>query len=548
MKVCPACGAEYADDAAFCARDRTPLRPTEGSHGLVGQIIGERYQVERRLGEGGMGEVYLARHVLMGRPCALKVMSPALSRDADALGRFNREATNASRITHPNVCAIYDFGLSPEGFVYLAMELVEGHTLTDVAVEAGVMPVARATAIVRQAAAGLQAAHDLGIVHRDLKPDNIMVVAGRTGDVVKLVDFGIAKAMAGGGEGGQRVTKTGFVVGTPEYMAPEQLAGDPLDGRADQYALALVFYRLVTGRLPFEGDSAHETMVKRLTTPPKPLAVARPETRFPGGLQAVMDRALARQPEERFPAVTEFAQALETAASGDAAATRVLAPPDESIPPTRVSRRPRRAAGLAVAAALVAVAGIVGLATLRGGDPRSGPGTGTDSATGVTSSPPSTTELTSNAAATPPSTPGTGVPADTTRRIAEPPQSGNRGGAPVETKTAEAPRVEPLAAPMDPAADTALPDIEDLDSPTLRPRALRLARLIYSAPRSAARRRASAAAYLAQGFIEQAKREPATGPGLLDSARYYARRAWELNPRPEYRSLLLVLGDTVPPR
>ena len=310
MKVCPVCGTEYGDDAAFCSRDRSPLALADSgkASGLVGQLIGERYQVERRIGEGGMGQVYLARHVLMGRACALKVMSPALSRDPDAVSRFNREATNASRITHPNVCAVYDFGLTADGMVYLAMEYVEGQALSDVLERSSPMPVARAAKLITQCAAGLEAAHELGIVHRDLKPDNIMVMSARDRETAKLVDFGIAKAIQG--DAGQRVTRTGFVVGTPEYMAPEQLAGDPLDGRSDQYALALVFYRAITGQLPFEGASVQETLVKRLTDPPRPLAAVRPDVPFPAGLQGVMDRALARDPEQRYPSVTAFAESI----------------------------------------------------------------------------------------------------------------------------------------------------------------------------------------------------------------------------------------------
>ncbi len=223
MKVCPVCGTEYGDESAFCSLDRSPLRPTDpaSGQGLVGQLIGERYQVERRLGEGGMGEVYLARHVLMGRASALKVMSRSLSRDPDAVSRFNREATNASRISHPNVCAVYDFGLTPDGLVFLAMEFVEGETLSALLNRAGPLSVQRAAELVAQCARGLQAAHDLGIVHRDLKPDNIMVVTGKDRDTAKLVDFGIAKATAVGT--GQQVTRTGFVVGTMGYLSPEQV-------------------------------------------------------------------------------------------------------------------------------------------------------------------------------------------------------------------------------------------------------------------------------------------------------------------------------------
>ena len=370
MKVCPVCGSEYGDEAAFCSRDRSSLRPVaaEPSAGLVGQLIGERYQVERRLGQGGMGEVYLARHVLMGRQCALKVMNQALSQDPDAVSRFNREATNASRISHPNVCAVYDFGLTPDGLVYLAMEFVEGRALSQLLEDSGPVPVRRAAELVTQCAHGLQVAHDLGIVHRDLKPDNIMVTPGKDREIVKLVDFGIAKAAETGS--GQRVTRTGFVVGTPEYMAPEQLAGDPLDGRSDQYGLALVFYRAITGVLPFEGSSVQETLVKRLTEPPRPLAVARPDVPFPAGLQGVMDRALARDPEARFPTVTAFAEAVSAITRGDAVVTRPLERPRAAaaLPPTRqTSRAPARAGIPFLVAGTATIAVVAGWVALRPG-------------------------------------------------------------------------------------------------------------------------------------------------------------------------------------
>jgi serine/threonine-protein kinase len=314
MKFCTACGSEYGDEVLFCNRDGTPLRPSGGATAdLVGQVIADRYHIQKKLGEGGMGQVYLAEHVKMGRRCAIKIMSPAMMKDPDAISRFNREAANASRIGHPNVCAIYDFGETPEGLIYLAMEFIEGRSLNGILDELGTLPLARAASIITQCADALQVAHDLEIVHRDLKPDNIMVISARGKDTVKVVDFGIAKAV--GAEGGaQKVTKTGFVVGTPEYMSPEQLAGDPVDGRSDLYSLALVFYRMLTGGSPFPADSQQETMIKRLTDDPLPLATARPDVRFPPRLQAVMDRALARSPEDRYASAAEFARDVRSVA------------------------------------------------------------------------------------------------------------------------------------------------------------------------------------------------------------------------------------------
>jgi len=307
MKICPVCSTEYADDVKFCPNDGQTLRSAAPASDLVGQVVADRYHVVKKLGEGGMGQVYLAEHVKMGRRSAIKVMNPAMVHDPDAVARFNREASNASRITHPNVCAIYDFGETPDGLIYLAMEFIEGEPLTDLLEREGALAVPRATAIFLQTADALQAAHDLGIVHRDLKPDNIMLSRKKGGgDTVKVVDFGIAKAV-GGDQAGQKVTKTGLVVGTPEFMSPEQLSGDTLDGRSDLYSLALVFYRMLIGKLPFEATSVQETMIKRLTDEPTKLAEARPDLSFPPGLQPVLDTALARTPMERYQSVAKFA-------------------------------------------------------------------------------------------------------------------------------------------------------------------------------------------------------------------------------------------------
>ena len=307
MKICPVCSTAYPDDVKFCPNDGQTLRSAAPANDLVGQVVADRYHVVKKLGEGGMGQVYLAEHVKMGRRSAIKVMNPSMVHDPDAVARFNREAANASRINHPNVCAIYDFGETPDGLIYLAMEFIEGEPLTDVLERDGALPLPRATAIFLQTAEALQAAHDLGIVHRDLKPDNIMLTGRKGGgDTVKVVDFGIAKAV-GGDQAGQKVTKTGLVVGTPEFMSPEQLSGDPLDGRSDLYSLALVFFRTLTGGLPFQATSVQETMIKRLTDEPTKLAAARPDLSFPAGLQTVLDTALARTPAERYQTVVKFA-------------------------------------------------------------------------------------------------------------------------------------------------------------------------------------------------------------------------------------------------
>jgi serine/threonine protein kinase len=289
---------------------------------LVGSIIAERYHVLKQLGAGGMGRVYLAEHVKMGRRSAIKVLHPAMARDAEAIGRFNREAANASRIDHPNVAAIYDFGETHDGLLYLAMQYIEGETLTRIVKANGALTPLRACDITRQAAEGLYAAHAMGIVHRDLKPDNIMVSTDGDGiDSVKVVDFGIAKAT---GEGSQGMTRTGVVVGTPEYMSPEQLAGEEVDGRSDLYSLALVAFNTLTGDLPFPAASTGTLIAMRLTEQPRSLAEVRPDIAWPHEVQTVMSRALEREARLRHPSTREFARALHAAIA--MMPTRVSAP------------------------------------------------------------------------------------------------------------------------------------------------------------------------------------------------------------------------------
>jgi eukaryotic-like serine/threonine-protein kinase len=342
QKICPTCGTEYPLSERFCPRDGTALRATAAGNDLMGTVVAERYHIIKKLGEGGMGQVYLAEHVKMGRKSALKVMNPGMNQDADAIARFNREAANASRLNHPNICAIYDFGETPDGLIYLAMEFIEGQSLTSLIEKTGSLPPARAASIIHQSADALQVAHDAGIVHRDLKPDNIMIAKNRDGsDLAKVVDFGIAKAHS---SDAQKVTKTGLVVGTPEYMSPEQLSGDKLDGRSDIYSLALVAFNCLTGKLPFAGESAQEAMIARLIEQPRTLAEMKPDVEWPDEVQRVMNKALERDSAERYQTAAQFGRELWAACESmpvtqaAAAGTQVMgAPAAGSVPATRVA-------------------------------------------------------------------------------------------------------------------------------------------------------------------------------------------------------------------
>ncbi|MFN0097598.1 MAG: serine/threonine protein kinase [Gemmatimonadaceae bacterium] len=340
QKICPTCGTEYPLSERFCPRDGTALRSANAQADLLGSIVAERYHILKKLGEGGMGTVYLAEHVKMGRKSALKVMNPGMNTDPDAIARFNREASNASRLSHPNICGIYDFGETPDGLIYLAMEFIEGQALTALIEKSGALQPARAATIIHQTADALQIAHDAGIVHRDLKPDNIMIAKTRDGgDLVKVVDFGIAKASS---SDAQKVTKTGLVVGTPEYMSPEQLAGDKLDGRSDTYSLALVAFNCLTGKLPFPAETVQESMIMRLTDRPRFLAEVRPDIEWPAELQATLDKALARDAAERYMSAAqfgrEFAAAIASMPATMAAEAGTQVVGAQAMPKTKVTR------------------------------------------------------------------------------------------------------------------------------------------------------------------------------------------------------------------
>lgn len=331
-KVCPVCGTSYPDLNVFCPSDGSTLRAADSDGDLIGSVVADRYLVTDLLGEGGMGKVYLARHVRLPLQAAIKVLRPELLKDAASVARFNREAANASRIEHGNVARVFDFGETSDGTVYLAMEYISGRTLKDVLEKEGPLTLQRTAVLVRQVADGLDAAHRMGIVHRDLKPDNILVTVDENGvDRCKVVDFGIAKAI-GGNEKEAGLTRTGFVVGTPEFMSPEQLLGTELDHRSDVYALALVAYTCLTLDLPFDRDTPDRGMTARLMSTPRPLAVVRNDLKWPGGLQAVLDQALEREPTKRTSSAGAFAKALEFVTAGPVASAAPAAAPPVAAP------------------------------------------------------------------------------------------------------------------------------------------------------------------------------------------------------------------------
>lgn len=339
---CPRCGARYGGGARFCSRDgsllvevqptanasttpppgtsggtgvRTPPTPRQAldrAASLSGHVLDDRYQVMKKLGEGGMSFVYLAREVSTGLDVAIKVLSPKLASDKSSVERLRREAGLAMRLEHPNVCRIMRLGESEDGLIYLVMPFFEGELLSDREVRDGPMALGPGLEILRQVCAGLHCAHELQIVHRDLKPENIMLVreAGDR-DRAVVMDFGLAKerradpAIA-------KLTATGIILGTPEFMSPEQIRGKPLDARSDVYALGIVAFEMFTGKLPFQGRNAQEQMIARLRGEPLPLRQFRPD--LPVSLEKVLARAMATNPEGRYATALEFADVLEAPA------------------------------------------------------------------------------------------------------------------------------------------------------------------------------------------------------------------------------------------
>jgi serine/threonine protein kinase len=319
MATCPQCAAVCDDAHSFCAVCGASLgTPEERAKAdvLIDHTLPGGYRVTHLIGVGGMGRVYCAEQVALGRTVAVKVVHPHLVNDEMACARFLNEARTASRMSHPNSVAIYDFGRTAEGQPYIVMEYLRGRDLGRVVDAEGPLPPRRSVWVLRQTLAALEEAHALGIVHRDLKPDNIVLEPMRSGvDFVKVVDFGLAKFFEDGPSDrpGAKLTRPGLVCGTPEYMSPEQGRGDPIDGRSDLYAVGVVLFELLAGRVPFVADTATKTLLMHLTElPPDPRNVA-PDRNIHEALARVALRALSKMREERFQSAREMSDALDAA-------------------------------------------------------------------------------------------------------------------------------------------------------------------------------------------------------------------------------------------
>ena len=315
MKDCISCGQPVEEGLKFCGNcGASQLTDEEGpSDGLIGQTLLNQYVMERKLGEGGMGTVYLADQPSMDRKAVVKVLHPHLTSDEKWVQRFNREAKIASKLSHPNSITLYNYGRTDEGFVYIAMEYVEGPALSDLIEETGTMQIDKVLRIAKQACGAMQEAHDLDIIHRDLKPDNVLVATRGGKDYAKVLDFGIAK-MKDTSADEQQLTATGMVFGTPAYMSPEQFSGEELDSLSDLYSLGVMVYEMLVGKRPFNASTPIGYFKLHLEEDPPPMASLNPEANIPPAIEAEVRKALAKDKADRHANAEAFADALEEAA------------------------------------------------------------------------------------------------------------------------------------------------------------------------------------------------------------------------------------------
>jgi serine/threonine-protein kinase len=314
------------------------LEHGEGIASRIGEVLDGKYRLDAFLSQGGMGAVYKATHVMLGRTVAVKLINPEYVTSTEAVRRFQREARAATSLNHPNIVSVFDLGQTPEGTLYIAMEFVNGPSLKSLIMSGGPVAPLRIIALLRQVANALAVAHRNNIVHRDLKPQNMMLTRSDDGrEIVKLVDFGIAKTF----DDATQLTTAGSAMGTPQYMSPEQAAGQPVDGRSDLYSLGVVMYEMLSGDVPFNDKSLTAIIIKHMKEIPQPPSVRNPAVKIPAPLEAAALRCLEKDPANRFQTAEEFVAALESAAAviqGAAAAMQsTIAAGQRTIPADRAT-------------------------------------------------------------------------------------------------------------------------------------------------------------------------------------------------------------------
>lgn len=374
MKGCPKCSRRFTLGEEFCPDDGEVLADlgVAEKDPLIGVTLDERYLVQKKLGEGGMGVVYVATHVVIGKRCAIKVLRPEVNSESDMAERFILEARSAAAIDNPHVIEITDFGRTPDGSAYFVMEFLDGRSLQGALKKDGRFNISRAFHIAEQCCEALSAAHDAGVVHRDLKPENLILISrDKDPDYVKVLDFGIAKVARETG----RLTRTGTIFGTPQYMAPEQAAGTTMDLRVDIYSLGIILYEMLCGKVPFEADTFMGVLTKHLYEQPIPPSQVLKEG-LPRSVECIILKALSKKPDRRFQTMADFHADLRAVMEGrtpeaereEIAYSTMPPPPSEVVgmPPkrkTQVRNAPdskgRKTAFMSVGAVLVlAVLGV----------------------------------------------------------------------------------------------------------------------------------------------------------------------------------------------
>ena len=455
-RACPTCHTPLPGVAAYCyvCGTETPVgvnretgervavtRSGIGPIALRSKLqraLGPGYELQDRIGAGGFAEVFKARDLRLKRDLAVKVLRPDLGLSPEMLQRFRREAETIAALRHPNIVPVYDVG-EAEGLAYIIMPMIQGESLRAILDRDGAMPIPEVRRILREAASGLADAHDAGVVHRDLKPENIML-EGRDKRVL-LMDFGIAKIVgAATGEDGdpaEALTTTGIIIGTPQYMSPEQACGDKtIDARTDQYSLAVVAYRMLSGVLPFEGESTRAVLYKQLVADPTPITEKVPD--LPAPLATAIQRAMAKEPAERFPSMREFGAMLD--------ADSTLTPP-----PAVGRTAARRTSPLAVFLLLI----VVGLAGLLWYSMRTESGLAVDLANNPVAVVSKSAAPSAAPAIAAPTAAGSGASAPAVAVALPPATKGGKAAAPLATTAALAKGAKGAAVPAGPTCSRA---------------------------------------------------------------------------------------------